>query len=145
MRLRDGVLSLALIAIAQIAVAQTPGVSEVERLKKEIADLRAENQLLRQLITEGVTAPSAASRSVTQPAPVSPAMPAARQVSYASTAGGPPAGSVSAVSQAPANAATHWITASSSKRHNSGCRWFGTSRGRAGGPNEGIPCLKCGG
>jgi hypothetical protein len=38
-----------------------------------------------------------------------------------------------------------WMTNSSSKRHNSGCRYFENSNGRYCGPHDGIPCKICGG
>jgi hypothetical protein len=40
---------------------------------------------------------------------------------------------------------THWLTLSSSKRHNSGCRYFKSSKGRSCGPNDGVACKTCGG
>ena len=40
---------------------------------------------------------------------------------------------------------THWLTLSSSKRHNSSCRYYRNSRGRPCRADEGIPCMKCGG
>jgi len=39
----------------------------------------------------------------------------------------------------------YWMTNSSSKRHNSGCRYFENSKGHYCGPNDGIPCKICGG
>jgi hypothetical protein len=40
---------------------------------------------------------------------------------------------------------THWITTSSGIRHNSGCRWYKKSKGRAGGSTAGRACKQCGG
>jgi endonuclease YncB( thermonuclease family) len=42
-------------------------------------------------------------------------------------------------------ALSHWLTLSSSKRHNSGCRYFKNSKGRSCGPNDGVACKICGG
>lgn len=42
-------------------------------------------------------------------------------------------------------ALSHWVTTSSGKRHNSSCRYFKNSKGRASGPNEGVACKICGG
>ena len=39
----------------------------------------------------------------------------------------------------------YWLTTSTHKRHNSSCRYFGNSKGRSCGPNEGTPCKLCGG
>lgn len=40
---------------------------------------------------------------------------------------------------------TYWITRSSSKRHNSSCRWYGNSKGYTSTRKEGIACKICGG
>jgi hypothetical protein len=37
------------------------------------------------------------------------------------------------------------MTTSSGKRHNSSCRYYGTTKGRPCGKDEGIPCKVCGG
>lgn len=39
----------------------------------------------------------------------------------------------------------YWMTNSSGKRHNSGCRYYENSKGHHCGPNDGIPCKICGG
>jgi hypothetical protein len=41
--------------------------------------------------------------------------------------------------------AGYWLTTSSSKRHNSKCRYYKTSKGRPCGPNDGTACKVCGG
>lgn len=46
---------------------------------------------------------------------------------------------------APPGGGTHWMTTSSGKRHNSGCRYYQNSKGRPCGPDEGTPCKICGG
>ena len=38
-----------------------------------------------------------------------------------------------------------WWLSSSGKRHNSGCRYFKTSKGRACGAGDGVACKVCGG
>ncbi len=38
-----------------------------------------------------------------------------------------------------------WLTTGSEIRHNRKCRYFGKTKGRPCGPNEGRPCQKCGG
>jgi micrococcal nuclease len=40
---------------------------------------------------------------------------------------------------------THWMTNSSRKRHNSGCRYFKTTNGVPCGASDGTPCKVCGG
>jgi hypothetical protein len=39
----------------------------------------------------------------------------------------------------------YWLTTSSGKRHNSGCRYFETSKGRACNSSDGVACKACGG
>ena len=41
-------------------------------------------------------------------------------------------------------AMSYWITTSSNKRHNPGCRWYANSKGRPGTATEGIACKICG-
>lgn len=40
---------------------------------------------------------------------------------------------------------SHWMSASSGKRHNSKCRYYQNSKGRLCGPNDGVACKICGG
>jgi hypothetical protein len=42
-----------------------------------------------------------------------------------------------------ASSTSRYSVSSTGKRHNSGCRYFGS--GRSSGPNEGVPCKICGG
>jgi hypothetical protein len=37
------------------------------------------------------------------------------------------------------------MTSSSGKRHNSSCRYYGTTKGRACSSTEGVACKVCGG
>jgi micrococcal nuclease len=43
------------------------------------------------------------------------------------------------------NQSTHWLTTSSGKRHNTGCRYYKSSKGRPCGSDEGTACKVCGG
>ena len=43
------------------------------------------------------------------------------------------------------NTGSFWLTNSSGIRHNSGCRYYGSTRGRSCKSNEGRACKKCGG
>ena len=119
----------ALLSVSPVTYAQSPvdNGSEAIRLKAENEKLRAENQRLRQLATQGQPAPKAPLAQAPV-VPVGPFTPRATPSPAVDTAG-----------------LTHWITSSSSKRHNSGCRWYGTSAGRKCSATEGIACLKCGG
>jgi hypothetical protein len=106
---------------------------EVESLKKENEALRRENQQIRKLLAERV-----AERPPATPAPAASAAPATAPSAQAAPA--------VAVPQAGASRALgYWLTSSSSKRHNSTCRFYGTSKGRACGPNDGVACRICGG
>lgn len=110
---------------------------QIEKLKSENDALKQENQVLRKLVfekqssapTQPVSSPTTSSVS-TPPAPTaSPSTPSPARV----------------VPSKPSSAVEYWITTSSGKRHNSGCRYFQTSRGRPGGANEGTACKICGG
>ncbi len=110
---------------------------QLEKLKSENESLKQENQVLRKLVFEKqssapvqpVSSPTPSSVSTPPPPPV-PSTPSPARVV-------PPKPSSAAVE--------YWITTSSGKRHNSGCRYFGTSRGRPGGATEGTACKICGG
>lgn len=113
-----------LTAESRLAVSQA-GKPDAEALLRRIAELEAkvsqlqqENEALRRQAASvpvpGYAGPAA--RSLTPSAPSSP----------------PPA----------VAAGSHSIS-STGKRHNSGCRYFGS--GRSCGPNEGIACKICGG
>jgi hypothetical protein len=121
--------------------AETDSLTEIrlqlEKLKSENAALKQENQVLRKLVFE--------KQSSAPAQPVSPPT-----TSSVSTPPPPPAPSTASparvVPSKPSSAAVeYWITTSSGKRHNSGCRYFQTSRGRPGGATEGTACKICGG
>lgn len=109
---------------------------QLEKLKSENAALKQENQVLRKLVFEkqsfapaqSVSTPSTSSVS-TPTSPTPPSTPSPARV----------------VPSKPSSAAEYWITTSSGKRHNSGCRYFQNSRGRPGSANEGTACKICGG
>ncbi|WP_009962601.1 hypothetical protein [Verrucomicrobium spinosum] len=52
-------------------------------------------------------------------------------------------GSGSGASSSEAPAASRWTISSTGKRHNSGCRYYGS--GRSCGPGDGVACKICGG
>ena len=119
--------------------AETDSLTEIrqqlEKLKSENAALKQENQVLRKLVfekqsstpTQPVTPPTTS--SVSTPPPTAPYTPSPARV----------------VPSKPSSAVEYWITTSSGKRHNSGCRYFQTSRGRPGEATEGTACKICGG
>lgn len=99
--------------------------SEPEQLTKRIAELedlvsrlREENAQLRK---QGTVTPS--------PENTDPSVGVVKDV---------------APKQPAAEAGPYWIS-STGKRHNNRCRYFGTSKGRAGGSSEGVACKVCGG
>jgi len=94
---------------------------QVQTLKAENEALKNENQVLRKLVLEAKNS-----------------IPATFQPDASSSVAG-----VQTPTTAPE--AKYWMTISSSKRHNSSCRYFMNSKGRFCGPNEGIPCKLCGG
>jgi len=89
---------------------------QIQKLKAENEALKKENQALRKQMLERQS--SAAPSTVASPSVQKPTT---------------------------ASAEKHWITNSSSKRHNSACRYYMNSKGRFCGPNEGIACKICGG
>jgi hypothetical protein len=103
--------------------------AEIAALKKENETLRRENQTILKLLAErnGSTNTTAASTTPTNVPPRSAPAPAART---------PATGGVRALN--------YWLS-SSSTRHNSKCRYFGTGKGHACGPTEGKACGVCGG
>jgi len=94
---------------------------QVQTLKAQNQTLKAENQVLQKLLLEARNS-----------------APATLQSDVSSSSAG-----VQTPTTAPE--ARYWMTISSSKRHNSSCRYFMNSKGRFCGPNEGIPCKLCGG
>ena len=110
---------------------------QLEKLKSENAALKQENQVLRKLVFERQNAP--------QPPLVSSPTPSS--VSTPSSSAAPPTPSAARVvpTKPSSGAVEYWITTSSSKRHNSGCKYFQTSRGRPGAATEGTACKICGG
>ena len=109
---------------------------QLEKLKSENNALKQENQVLRKLVFERQNAP--------QPQPVSTPTPSSVSTPSPTTPYTPSPARV--VPTKPSSAAVeYWITTSSSKRHNSGCKYFQTSRGRPGAATEGTACKICGG
>ncbi|MDX6766866.1 MAG: hypothetical protein SFU85_08750 [Candidatus Methylacidiphilales bacterium] len=97
--------------------------NRVSELEKLVEELRAENQLLRQRL---------ASTPTPAPTPVSPSSGISSTPGYQTS------------SPAATSGAGYWIS-STGKRHNSGCRYYQTSKGRPGTQTEGVACKICGG
>jgi hypothetical protein len=110
---------------------------QLENLKSENAALKQENQVLRKLVFEKQSSAPAQPVSPPTTSSVVPSTPSAAPTSPSPVRLAPSKPSSAAVE--------YWITTSSGKRHNSGCRYFQTSRGRPGGATEGTACKICGG
>ena len=54
-------------------------------------------------------------------------------------------GTISQVGSQSKAAMSYWLSTNSNKRHNSECRWYEKSKGRACTANEGVACKICGG
>ena len=109
---------------------------QLEKLKSENNALKQENQVLRKLVFEKQS--SAPAQPVSSPTPSSVSTPLPTPPSTPSAARVVP-------TKPSSGAVEYWITTSSSKRHNSGCKYFQTSRGRPGAATEGTACKICGG
>ena len=98
-------------------------LDENTRLKNENAQLRKENQQLRRLLAEGTGTDRGVglANSPTAASPTNAAIPGVEST------------------------LTYWISTSNRQRHNSRCRYFKTTEGHLGGPDEGKACKLCGG
>ena len=110
---------------------------QFEKLKSENAALKQENQVLRKLVFERQNAP--------QPPPVSSPTPSSVSTPLPPAPPSTPSAARVVPTKPSSGAVEYWITTSSSKRHNSGCKYFQTSRGRPGAATEGTACKICGG
>jgi regulator of replication initiation timing len=122
--------SAALVFVSPLSHSQSsPSTAEeVAKLKAENEKLRIESRRLRQMLTQSQAVPAAPAKPAAPLQPKIPASPAPATSPSTESAG-----------------LTHWITSSSGKRHNSGCRWYATTKGRKCSATEGSACLKCGG
>lgn len=98
---------------------------EIALLKEQVKQLRSENQALRLQLAQDNTG----SRQASAQAPATEIQPVVKQA-------------VPAQQQAEKS---YWITTSSSKRHNSSCRYYKSSKGRLCTKDEGVACKICGG
>ena len=110
---------------------------QLEKLKSENAALKQENQVLRKLVFERQNAP--------QPPPVSSPTPSTVSTPLPPSPPSTPSPARVVPTKPSSGTVEYWITTSSSKRHNSGCKYFQTSRGRPGAATEGTACKICGG
>ncbi len=97
---------------------------EVQKLRAENDTLKRENQTLRKLLLDRQNS----AVPTTQP-----------------PQNLPPRVNAPAIHTPATQETGFWITISSGKRHNKGCRYYMNSRGHPCGANEGTPCKICGG
>lgn len=102
-------------------------LQRIAELEAKVSQLQQENEQLRRNALAASTPARAPSYT---PAPAT----GIRSLS-------PGAGSGASSSEAPA--ASRWTISSTGKRHNSGCRYYGS--GRSCGPADGVACKICGG
>ena len=121
--------------------ADTDSITEIrqqlEKLRSENNALKQENQVLRKLVFERQNAP--------QPPPVSSPTPSSVSTPLPPAPPSTPSAARIVPTKPSSGAVEYWITTSSSKRHNSGCKYFQTSKGRPGAATEGTACKICGG
>ena len=143
MKLQKTLLIIFLIQIfaTKNVLSETDSLVEIrqqlEKLKSENVALKQENQVLRKLVFERQNAP--------QPPPVSSPTPSSVSTPLPPAASSTPSAARVVPTKPSSGAVEYWITTSSSKRHNSGCKYFQTSRGRPGAATEGTACKICGG
>jgi hypothetical protein len=142
MKLRSYILSLliGLLFVQPVFCEDTTNSvvalqQQIQKLKAENETLKQENQVLRKLVFEKQSPAQtvAEPQAVTQP-----------QATTKSAARVPPASYRQPAASSTAQQG-YWLTTSSNKRHNSSCRYYGTTKGRSCGPNDGIACKICGG
>src|SRR5262245_1551895 len=117
------ILSTLVTAVLLMCVScgqSLPSSASIGELTKQVQQLTEENQRLRSLLAENGTSHVA-------------------QTAIA------PSSATMLQRNADQQGLTHWLTLSSSKRHNSGCRYYRNSHGRPCRADEGIPCKICGG
>ncbi len=133
--------SILFIHLAYAADVESNSIVEIrqqlEKLRSENVALKQENQVLRKLVFERQNAP--------QPQPVSSPTLSTVSTPLPPTPLPTPSPARVVPSKPSSAAVEYWITTSSSKRHNSGCKYFQTSKGRPGAATEGTACKICGG
>lgn len=122
-----------LVAESKASLSKLEAPDEPEALRKKIVEqeqtiaaLRAENQQLRAALAQNLTPSAPTSSSAIIPGTAQQYRPLPESSGGGTTTGG------------------YWIS-STGKRHNSSCRYYKTSIGRAGEATEGVACKICGG
>jgi septal ring factor EnvC (AmiA/AmiB activator) len=118
------ILAMAWVPLLHAGDTDASASQKIQELERTIAVLRSDNAALREQLANVVAKKMA------------PAVDAAR------------AREVRALSATPAtqpdSVMAYWISGTG-KRHNKNCRYFGTGKGHACGPSEGVACKICGG
>jgi hypothetical protein len=117
-----GLHPLALAADAVQSAEETTALrKQIATLKAENESLKKENERLKQMLAQ-----------TREPKSVIPTPLGSDSTSLQNSSATP-------------KATGYWMTTTSSKRHNSSCRYYMNSKGHPCGPNEGIACKICGG
>ena len=127
------------LLLTSLSIGQPPSsdsASSVEELRKQVQQLKEENQRLRALLTEAGLSQTG---SEEQKPPASPQTGATSRNALPSYAA--PVQKSGGHQSTP----THWLTFPSNERHNRSCLWYRSGRGRPCRADEGIPCKICGG
>jgi hypothetical protein len=128
------------LLLTSLSFGQSPSsdsASNVEELRKQVQQLKEENQRLRALLTEA--GPSQNKSSQAAEKEFRPQTGAASQNALPSSAA--PVQKSGGRQLTP----THWLTFPGKTRHNRSCYWYRTGEGRPCQADEGIPCKICGG
>ena len=125
---RATVIAAMLIALATVSLLhagdrETAPSQKIAELEKTIVALRSDNAALRAQLAALTTKQS---QAIARPRTTDSASPSVTAASQSDSAG------------------VYWMSGTG-KRHNKNCRYFGTGRGHACGPNEGVACKICGG
>ena len=128
------------LLLTSLSFGQSPSsdsASNVEELRKQVQQLKEENQRLRALLTEAGPSQNKSSQAAEKEfRPQTGAAPRDALPSYAA-----PVQKSGGRQLTP----THWLTSPSNERHNRSCLWYKSGSGRPCRADEGFPCKICGG
>ena len=127
------------LLLTSLSIGQSPSsdsASSVEELRKQVQQLKEENQRLRALLTEA---------GLSQAGSEEQKPPASSQSGAASRNALPSYVAPVQKSGGHGLTPTHWLTFPSKERHNRRCIWYKSGSGRPCRANEGVPCKICGG
>ena len=139
MKFHSALIRAFLISIAFAGFVCTQGLTagdDVADLKAQVAKLRGEVETLKAENETLIKENQSLRRIVASPQQQTTITPVQKPLTIPAAVQSPPSQQ---------KTSGYWITTSSGVRHNSSCRYYMNSRGRACGPNEGRACKICGG